>query len=199
MATSHPQLPGWVGNKPHLLLLNRVDMVSEEDQAAWGAYFRAQQQPAFWTDSKLGTGVRQARHSPTYKLPALKVSLGNIDFVACDGKRGFVLAAHRRPAACCCLAPVLRQRHVRHVPCHAGLKGGGGGRWQHQRSPHATRHPAPGAQSCGGEAPAQMPSWSCQQQFPLDGSTREWACESSSIIPASAMRETCMWEDVSNL
>ena len=59
MATCHPQLQGWVGSKPLLLVLNRVDMVSDADQAAWGAYFRQRQQPTYWTDAKLGTGVRK--------------------------------------------------------------------------------------------------------------------------------------------
>jgi ribosome biogenesis GTPase A len=59
MATCHPQLQGWVSGKPLLLVLNRVDMVSAADQAAWAAYFRRQQQPTFWTDAKLGTGVRK--------------------------------------------------------------------------------------------------------------------------------------------
>ena len=59
LATAHPQLQGWLGGKPHLLLLNRMDMISDEDQKAWAAYFRARQQPAFWTDAKLGTGVRK--------------------------------------------------------------------------------------------------------------------------------------------
>lgn len=59
LATCHPQLQGWVGGKPLLLVLNRIDMVSPADQAAWGVYFRRQQQPTFWTDAKLGTGVRK--------------------------------------------------------------------------------------------------------------------------------------------
>lgn len=59
LATSHPQLPGWAGNKPLLLVLNRVDMVSPADQAAWAAYFRAQQQATYWTDAKSGAGVRK--------------------------------------------------------------------------------------------------------------------------------------------
>lgn len=59
MATCHPQLQGWVGNKPLLLVLNRVDMVSDADQAAWAAHFRQRQQPTYWTDAKLGTGVRK--------------------------------------------------------------------------------------------------------------------------------------------
>lgn len=59
LATSHPQLPGWVGNKPLLLVLNRVDMVSAADQATWTAYFRDREQPVLWTDAKLGTGVKK--------------------------------------------------------------------------------------------------------------------------------------------
>lgn len=59
LATSHPQLPGWVGNKPLLLVLNRVDMVSAADQATWTSYFRARGQPVLWTDAKVGTGVKK--------------------------------------------------------------------------------------------------------------------------------------------
>lgn len=62
LATSHPQLPGWTGNKPLLLVLNRVDMVSPADRLAWAAFFRAQGQPAIWTDAKLGSGVQKVSY-----------------------------------------------------------------------------------------------------------------------------------------
>lgn len=59
LSTRHQSLPGWVGNKPHLLLLNRRDQVSAADRAAWASHFRSEGQTIYWTDSRTGTGVRQ--------------------------------------------------------------------------------------------------------------------------------------------
>ncbi len=86
LATSHPQLPVWVGNKPHLLLLNRVDMISEEDQAVWAAYFRSRNQTAYWTDGKQGTGVRKViclQHCSDHDAQLLPIAAAFIKRAAC--------------------------------------------------------------------------------------------------------------------
>lgn len=77
MATCHPQLQGWVGGKPLLLVLNRVDMVSDADQAAWAAYFRQRQQPTYWTDAKLGTGVRKVTAWSWHMLAEILAAAAN--------------------------------------------------------------------------------------------------------------------------
>lgn len=57
VSTWHPSVGSWVGQKPRLLVLNRVDMISAQDRAAWSAYYKEQSIPVYWTDGKQGTGV----------------------------------------------------------------------------------------------------------------------------------------------
>jgi hypothetical protein len=35
-----PQVASWVGPKPRLLVMNRLDMVSSEDKKAWAQYYK---------------------------------------------------------------------------------------------------------------------------------------------------------------
>jgi hypothetical protein len=58
-STCHSQLAKWCGSKPRLLLLNRVDMISESDRAAWTRYFVQQKTPVLWTDGVSGLGSGQ--------------------------------------------------------------------------------------------------------------------------------------------
>jgi ribosome biogenesis GTPase A len=57
LATYHPQVEGWIGNKMHLLILNRVDMISPEVRQAWTDWFRRQGRSVFFTEAKQGAGV----------------------------------------------------------------------------------------------------------------------------------------------
>jgi ribosome biogenesis GTPase A len=58
-STCHPSIPKWCGTKPRLLLLNRVDMVGEDDKAAWSRHFAQQGAHALWTDGVSGLGTGQ--------------------------------------------------------------------------------------------------------------------------------------------
>ena len=60
-STAHPSVARWCGAKPRLVLLNRVDMVSQRDRDAWAAHFAAAGQPVLWTDGSSGLGIGQAR------------------------------------------------------------------------------------------------------------------------------------------
>ncbi|BDA45145.1 Ribosome biogenesis GTPase A [Coccomyxa sp. Obi] len=61
MSTCHSQLAKWCGTKPRLLLLNRVDMISDSDRAAWTRHFVQHKTPVLWTDGVSGLGVGQVR------------------------------------------------------------------------------------------------------------------------------------------
>ena len=61
MSTCHPAVPVWAGSKPRVLVLNRADMVSEADRAAWSAYFAQRDQHVLWTNAMLGTGTNKVR------------------------------------------------------------------------------------------------------------------------------------------
>jgi ribosome biogenesis GTPase A len=63
LATGHPRLQRWIRNRQHLLVLNRVDMISAEARQAWSAWFRARGQATWWCDAKAGTGVKQLQQA----------------------------------------------------------------------------------------------------------------------------------------
>jgi ribosome biogenesis GTPase A len=63
LATGHPRLQRWIGSKPHLLALNRVDMIPREAREAWSSWFRQQGQVVWWCDAKAGTGVKQLQQA----------------------------------------------------------------------------------------------------------------------------------------
>ena len=63
LATSHSRLQRWIGNKQHLLVINRVDMIPAPVRQAWTAWFRAQEQTCWWCDAKVGTGVKQLQQA----------------------------------------------------------------------------------------------------------------------------------------
>jgi len=73
MATSHPRLQRWIGNKQHLLVLNRVDMIPPQVRLAWTTWFRAQEQTCWWCDAKAGTGVKQLQQAAIRAGVALNV------------------------------------------------------------------------------------------------------------------------------
>ncbi|MCF8139486.1 MAG: 50S ribosome-binding GTPase, partial [Cyanobium usitatum Tobar12.5m-G36] len=73
MATSHPRLQRWIGNKQHLLVLNRVDMIPPPVRQAWTAWFRTQEQTCWWCDAKAGTGVKQLQQAAIRAGVALNV------------------------------------------------------------------------------------------------------------------------------
>ncbi|OUL25130.1 ribosome biogenesis GTPase YlqF [Nostoc sp. RF31YmG] len=57
LATHHPQIGEWVGNKTRLLVLNRVDMISPQVRSLWGDYFKRQGEVAYFTNAQHGQGV----------------------------------------------------------------------------------------------------------------------------------------------
>ncbi|MFQ4138266.1 ribosome biogenesis GTPase YlqF [Nodosilinea sp. PGN35] len=58
LATRHPKVDTWVGDKPRVLVINRVDMVSSEARTAWEAWFRQQGEVPYFTDGQQGKGVK---------------------------------------------------------------------------------------------------------------------------------------------
>lgn len=58
IASQHPDVPVWIGDKPKLIILNRVDMINETVQNQWLDWFRAQDQAVYYANAKKGTGVK---------------------------------------------------------------------------------------------------------------------------------------------
>lgn len=57
MSTRHPSIPQWVGNKPRVMILNRRDMVTNEEAAAWAQFFKERGHNVIWTNAHQGDGV----------------------------------------------------------------------------------------------------------------------------------------------
>ena len=51
LATAHPQLQRWVDGKQHLLVINRLDMISSKAREDWDNWFRKHDQIPWWCDS----------------------------------------------------------------------------------------------------------------------------------------------------
>ncbi|GAB4379274.1 MAG: ribosome biogenesis GTPase YlqF [Elainellaceae cyanobacterium] len=57
LATYHPQVQQWTGNKERVLVLNRVDMIPPEVQQAWTEWFKAEGVTPYFTNANQGKGV----------------------------------------------------------------------------------------------------------------------------------------------
>jgi ribosome biogenesis GTPase A len=57
LATNHPQTSEWVGSKPRVLVINRLDMISPQVRSQWTEWFKNQEQVAYFTNAKQGQGI----------------------------------------------------------------------------------------------------------------------------------------------
>ncbi|XXG65171.1 hypothetical protein AAC387_Pa05g2942 [Persea americana] len=57
LATSHPLMDSWLGNRKRILVLNREDMISTADRNAWSNYFSRQGIKAVFANGQLGMGT----------------------------------------------------------------------------------------------------------------------------------------------
>ena len=58
LATQHPNVNTWVGDKPRVLVLNRVDMITPAARDAWETWFRQQGEVPLFTNAQHGQGVK---------------------------------------------------------------------------------------------------------------------------------------------
>lgn len=56
-ATYHPLLGKWIGNKPKILVINRVDAIPSAVRELWLEWFQAQDEQPFFANAQKGTGV----------------------------------------------------------------------------------------------------------------------------------------------
>jgi ribosome biogenesis GTPase A len=59
LASTHPQIQEWIGEKPRILVLNRVDLISPKAVELWRDWFRLQGEQPYYTDAKSGKGISQ--------------------------------------------------------------------------------------------------------------------------------------------
>lgn len=57
LATHHPQVAQWIGQKEKVLVLNRMDMVLPTVQQRWTDWFTAVDETPYFTDAQHGKGV----------------------------------------------------------------------------------------------------------------------------------------------
>lgn len=58
LASQHPQVLEWIGTKPRILVLNRVDMIPESTLQQWLSWFKSKGENAYCTNAKKGDGVK---------------------------------------------------------------------------------------------------------------------------------------------
>ncbi len=58
LATYHPQVERWIGNKGRVLVMNRVDMIPSDARTAWDEWLRSQDLVPCFTDGQRGKGVK---------------------------------------------------------------------------------------------------------------------------------------------
>ena len=63
LASNHPQLKQWIGDKPKVTILNRMDMIPEETKQKWRDWFRERSQTPFFTNAKQGKGIEAVKNA----------------------------------------------------------------------------------------------------------------------------------------
>ena len=58
LASHHPQIDSWIGEKPRITVLNRADMIPESTKQDWIKWFNSREQPAYFTNAKQGKGIK---------------------------------------------------------------------------------------------------------------------------------------------
>ena len=61
LASHHPQVASWIGSKPRILILNRVDMIPEGIHQQWLGWFQNQEEKPFFTNANQGKGVKAVK------------------------------------------------------------------------------------------------------------------------------------------
>jgi len=58
IASHHPQIDNWIGTKPRIIILNRMDMIPESTKQDWLKWFKLQEKQLFFTNAKQGKGIK---------------------------------------------------------------------------------------------------------------------------------------------
>lgn len=58
ISSHHPQIQTWIGDKPHVLVMNRVDLVTPASNEIWLEFLKSQDQTPYCTDAQHGKGIK---------------------------------------------------------------------------------------------------------------------------------------------
>jgi ribosome biogenesis GTPase A len=61
LASHHPQVQEWIGDKPRILVVNREDMISDTLKQEWYSWFKVHHELPFFTNAKNGKGVKAVK------------------------------------------------------------------------------------------------------------------------------------------
>jgi ribosome biogenesis GTPase A len=61
LASHHPQIDRWIGDKPKIVVLNRMDMIPESTKQGWSKWFQLQGEQPHFTNAKQGKGVKEVK------------------------------------------------------------------------------------------------------------------------------------------
>ncbi len=61
LASHHPQIDRWIGDKPKIIVLNRMDMIPESTKQGWSKWFQLQGEQPHFTNAKQGKGVKEVK------------------------------------------------------------------------------------------------------------------------------------------
>lgn len=79
IATHHPKVKDWIGEKSRVLVLNRVDMISSDARQQWQDWFKTQGDRPHFVDAKKGKGmgpIAQAAKSAGKAMNDRRISRG---------------------------------------------------------------------------------------------------------------------------
>ncbi|WP_299414239.1 ribosome biogenesis GTPase YlqF [Acaryochloris sp. IP29b_bin.148] len=57
-SSHHPQIQKWIGEKPHVLVLNRIDLVTPVSHQLWLDTLKTEGQDPYFTDAQHGKGIK---------------------------------------------------------------------------------------------------------------------------------------------
>lgn len=63
LASQHPELGSWLGEKARLRVLNRIDQASPGDVSRWQQWFQSQGTQIYLTDGKSGQGISKLKQA----------------------------------------------------------------------------------------------------------------------------------------
>jgi ribosome biogenesis GTPase A len=61
LASHHPQIDRWIGDKPKIVVLNRMDMIPESTRQGWLKWFQLQGEQPYFTNAKQGKGITEVK------------------------------------------------------------------------------------------------------------------------------------------
>ena len=61
LASHHPQIDSWIGTKPRIVVLNRMDMIPESTMHDWSTWFKSQEKQPYFTNAKQGKGIKEIK------------------------------------------------------------------------------------------------------------------------------------------